>query len=210
MASFRGFASPRRRRIWRWLLAELAIVFLGVYGASQVDDWRRARADDEQRRLVVASLEQFLDDLRQHDRTAWRGIDRQLAVFEAARNRGERPVPPYYREYRGERPPTQIWDALIASGGARLLPPDLLFDVARIINNMDSIGERYVRYNAFTETRLMQLAGAPAGLFYEANGTLKGDYRVHLAALREIREIERSLVIDAAGLSRRLSTAVSR
>jgi hypothetical protein len=99
-----------------------------------------------------------------------------------------------------ERPPTLVWDALVETGGARLLPPDLLFDFARFFNRMDSLGERYIRYNQFSEDRYLPLVEQGAAAFYRPDGSLKPEYREHVERLRELRQMQRAMVAEGADL----------
>jgi hypothetical protein len=200
LAAAGSTATPRRRRMWKWLLAELAIVFLGVTLASWADAYRQQRSDQALSRQILAALGRSLVDLEKHEQTVGKGLDAELARFDAQRKQGLRPVPPVYRESMAERPPTLVWGALVETGGARLLPPDLLFDFARFFNRMDSLGERYIRYNQFSEERFLPLAGRGSDIFYEAGGALKPEYREHVARLREIRGMQRQMVVDGARL----------
>ena len=186
--------------MWKWLLAELAIVVLGVLGASLVDDYRRQREDDALSRQIMAALARSLVDLEKHETNVGRGLDERLRRFDAERARGLRPVPPVYREDMAERPPTLVWDALVETGGARLLPPDLLFDFARFFNRMDSLGERYIRYNQFSEDRFLPLVEQGAAAFYRPDGSLKPEYREHVERLRELRQMQRAMVAEGADL----------
>jgi len=197
LAAAGGLATPRRQRMWKWLLAELAIVFLGVSLATWADDYRQHRADRALSRQILAALDRSLVDLEKHEHTVGRGLDAELARFDAQRKQGLRPVPPVYRETMAERPPTLVWGALVETGGARLLPPDLLFDFARFFNRMDSLGERYIRYNQFSEERFLPLADKGGGVFYEPGGALKPEYREHLARLRELRDMQKQMVADS-------------
>jgi hypothetical protein len=200
LAATAAMATPRRRRLWKWLLAELAIVFLGVSLASLADDYRRKREDDALSRQVVAALGRSLVDLGKHERTVGSGLDAELARFDSERERGLRPVPPLYREEMAERPPTLVWSALVETGGARLLPPDLLFDFARFFNRLDSFGERYIRYNQFSEEHFLPLVEQGEAAFYRPDGSLKPEFREHVERLRELREMEKAMLAEGAGL----------
>jgi hypothetical protein len=200
LAAAAAMATPRRRRLWKWLLAELAIVFLGVSLASYADDYRQHRSDRALSRQVVAALGRSLVDLGKHEHEVGTGLDAELARFDAERKRGLRPVPPLYREEMAERPPTLVWDALIESGGARMLPPDLLFDFARFFNRMDSFGERYIRYNQFSEERFLPVVEQGATAFYRPDGSLKPDFREHLERFRELRQMEKALLAEGVEL----------
>ncbi|HEY5722265.1 MAG TPA: hypothetical protein VIT45_08070 [Allosphingosinicella sp.] len=200
LAAAAAMASPRRRRLWKWLLAELAIVFLGVSLASYADDYRQRRSDQALSRQVVAALGRSLVDLGKHEQDVGSGLDAKLARFDSERKRGLRPVPPLYREEMAERPPTLVWGALIESGGARMLPPDLLFDFARFFNQMDSFGERYIRYNQFSEERFLPVIEQGEPAFYRPDGSLKPEFREHLERLRELRAMEKALLAEGAQL----------
>jgi hypothetical protein len=200
LAAAGAMATPRRRRLWKWLLAELAIVFLGVSLASWADDYRRQREDDALGRQIVAALNRSLVGLEEHERSVGGPLDVRLKRFDAARKRGLRPLPPVYREGMAERPPTLVWEALVETGGARLLPPELLFDFARFFNRMESLGERYIRYNQFSEERVLPLAYRGPAPFYGTDGALKPEYREHVERLRELRQMEKKMVIEGAGL----------
>lgn len=200
LAAVGAIGTPRRRRLWKWLLAELAIVFLGVSLASWADDFRQHRADQALSRKILAALDRSLVDLDKHERSVGKELDAKLARFDAQRKQGLRPVPPVYRESMAERPPALIWGALVETGGGRLLPPDLLFDLARFFNRMDSLGERYIRYNQFSEERFLPLTGQGSAIFYEAGGALKPEFREHVARLRELRDLQKAMVADGAKL----------
>jgi hypothetical protein len=200
-AAIRSFANRRRLRSWRWLLAELLIVFLGVYGAVLADSWRERRALAAQTVRIVASLEEALRDLDLHDHNQGAAIDAMLARFDAELRQGRRPMPVFYREPGGERPPhSRFWEAVVAAGGAQILPPDLMFRFANFINNMDSFGERYVRYTQFTESRVLPLLPRGAAGFYATDGALLSEFAAHIDRLRELRALEHRLVLQANAL----------
>jgi hypothetical protein len=200
LAATAAMATPRRWRLWKWLFAELAIVFLGVSLATWADDYRQHRADQALKRQVVAALSRSLVDLEKHEHSVGRSLDADLARFDQARERGLRPVPPVYREPMAERPPTLVWGALIETGGARLLPPDLLFDFARFFNRLDGFGERYIRYNQFTEAHFLPVLDQGASVFYGPDGALKAEYREHVERLRELRQMEKAMVAENTAL----------
>lgn len=205
LAAAGAMATPRRLRLWKWLLAELAIVFLGVSLASLADDYRRQREDSALGRQIRGALDRSLVGLEEHERTVGGKLDAMLARYDADRKAGLRPLPPIYREDMAERPPVLVWEALVETGGARLLPPELLFDFARFFNRMDSLGERYIRYNQFSEEKVLPALQLGAAYFYGPDGALKPEYREHLARLRELRQMEKAMVVEGAELRAAMS-----
>jgi hypothetical protein len=205
LAAAGAMATPRRRRLWKWLLAELAIVFLGVSLASLADDYRRHREDAALSRQIRGALDRSLVGLEEHERTVGGPLDAMLARYDSERRRGLRPLPPVYREEMAERPPVLVWEALVETGGARLMPPELLFDFARFFNRMDGLGERYIRYNQFTEERVLPAVELGAAHFYGPDGTLKAEYREYVERLRELRHMEKAMVGEGAKLRAAMS-----
>jgi hypothetical protein len=200
LAAARAGATPRRRRLWKWLAAEFAIVFLGVSGASLADDYRQQRADHALSVQITGALDRSLAGLAEHERDVGGRLDAMIAKYDAQRRRGLHPIPPLYREDNAERPPALIWEALVETGGARLMPPELLFDFARFFNRMDSLGERYIRYTQFSEERFLPVIDQGAAAFYRPDGTLKPEFREHVERLRELRKMERDMNVDGARL----------
>jgi hypothetical protein len=205
LAAAAAMATPRRRRLWKWLLAELAIVFLGVSLASLADDYRRHREDSALSRQIRGALDRSLVGLEEHERTVGGALDAMLARYDSERKSGLRPLPPLYRESNAERPPVLVWEALVETGGARLLPPELLFDFARFFNRMDSLGERYIRYNQFSEERVLPFVELGAAYFYRPDGALKPEFREHIERLREMRQMEKAMVAEGAQLRAAMS-----
>jgi hypothetical protein len=97
-------------------------------------------------------------------------------------------VPPFFREPNAERPPSAVWDAAVTSGAFTYLRPDLYFQLARLYNHIRSIGDRYQRYNAFTEARIMPALRAPDAFYDPATRALHGDFAGHVGRLAELRD----------------------
>ena len=54
-----------------------------------------------------------------------------------------------------------------------------------VFSNADSFGDRYQRYNQFTEHEVLPYEGTPAH-FYDRNGKLAPAYSQHVQRLREL------------------------
>jgi len=180
-------------------LFDLIIVFLGVTLAFGLDDFRQARDEAHYRQSMLAALRVSLADWAGHGAQIDRQVGAMLHSFDEARAQGKKPPLPIYRETGGERPPNRAWDGIIATGAARALDPDLFFRLSRFYSRGDSFGDRYMRYNAFTETRVLPYLGDRAA-FYGADGKLKPDYSAYVDRLRDLQREDRALVNEAAVL----------
>lgn len=184
--------APDQRRLRRSvpvLVFELLVVFIGVYGAFLVDRTSDARQRREREVQIYAALDRELGDFAQYMPQVATEIGRRVEAWRAADARGERNAPVYYREPHGERAPTGVWDATLASGGVTLLEPALFFRLANYYNRVVSINDRYARYNAFTEREVLpRLVEGPASFYAPDSGPLRPEFRVHMDRLAEFRE----------------------
>lgn len=172
------------------LLAELAIVFLGVYGAFWVENYRD-RVDQENR--VEQAAEAIRRDLRDYIGVTHQfiaAIERGLADWEAARAGGETPPPYYFRIQGSEVPSLAVWDAVIELDIAELLDAGLLFELAFFYSELAGSGPRYRRYMEFTEREILPLLHEDVRSFYQGDPTrLKPMFRAHMDRLRELRDM---------------------
>jgi hypothetical protein len=175
---------------------ELIIVFVGVTAAFALENLREAREEAAYRHRMVEALRASLDDWSAHGGEIDRQMNSMLQSFDVALANGEKPRLPVYRETGGERPPTRAWDGIVATGAARSLDPGLFFRLARFYNRADSVGDRYQRYNNFSEERVLPYAGTK-DTFYDRSGTLKPEFEAYVDRLRDLHREERAVAVEA-------------
>lgn len=178
---------------------ELIIVFVGVTAAFALENYRQAREDAAYQRAMVGELRASMADFATHGAGIDRHITTLLNDFDEARKQGKTPSVPIYRESGGERPPTRPWDGIVATGAARSLDPKLFFRLAVFYSRADSFGDRYLRYNTFTEDRVLPYLNDPT-VFYEG-GHLKPEYSAYVDRLHDLKREMHALVVEAAELS---------
>ena len=186
-------------------LFEVIIVFIGVTAAFALEAARQDRQDAEYRRSMLGALAATLNDTVQHNRQFEKQVDKQLADFDSALARGEHPKLPVYREPGSERPPTRIWDGVVSTGAAKALDPDLFYALAILYTRLDSFGEKYIRYNEFTEQHVFTLGPDQAGIYDPTSGRLKPEYAAYVDRLRDLDEMAKELDGKAAALKLRLN-----
>ena len=169
----------------RQLLLELVIVFLGVYAAFWVEDYREAAAEKELSREIALALQQGLDNVSS---AAAKFRDRSrdgLEAWREARQRGERPPPFFFRIEGAERPPTTLYEAVIQSRPTEVFDAQLVFDLGFFYNEAEGVAERFIRYAEFTESRVLPNLKRDASVFYDESGTLLPEYAAHMDRLEE-------------------------
>ena len=190
----------RNRGLIRKFVFELVVVFVGVTAAFAMEDMRQRAKEAEYRLSMISALRPTLDDVIQHNAEFEREVDAKLAAFDAAITRGEHPALPIFRETNSERPPVRAWDGIVATGAAKSLEPSLFFELALFYTRQESVGERYARYNNFTEARVLALGPDPAALYDLRTGRLKPEFAAHVDRLRDLRTADTQLTRQAVKL----------
>ena len=204
MAKLRDAYAGRRETVGKFVF-EVVIVFIGVTAAFALESARQDRQDAAYRKQMIDALIPILDDTITHNRLFESSVDQKLNSFDQALARGEHPNLPVYRESGAERPPTRVWDGIVSTGAAKALDPNLFFDLARYYNRLDSFGERYIRYNNFTEQRVFPLGKNEHGIYDPKTGQLKPEYASYVDRLRDLEEAAKELDALASNLRTRLN-----
>ena len=152
----------RKRGLIGKFVFELVVVIIGVTVAFALENCRENAAEAKYHASMIAALRPTLDDVIRHNTDFDADVVPELAVFDAAIAVGAEPPLPIFREVNSERPPTRAWDGLVASGAAKALEPALFFELALFCTRQESFGERYIRYNNFTEQHIYPLGNRPS------------------------------------------------
>lgn len=193
----RRLSDSMKRRDWFGIGFELFVVILGVLLGVEAARWSAEREEREYRAQMISALTSTLDVYVEAGGEIHKEITGIISAYEGAIAAGERPAPPYWRLDQLERPPTLAWDAMVATGIAKSVKPELVFQIARFFSRGDGLGDRYQRYNAFTETRILPQLGDPA-TFYGRDGKLLPEYVAHVDRLRELLQVSDELTREAS------------
>lgn len=200
---FRRLSDALRKRDWFGIGFELFVVVIGVMLGMAASRWAADREERRYHEQMVTALDATLKVYVEAGGAIHRKIAGLLADYDRRLARGERPPPPYWRLDQLERPPTLAWDAMVATGIAKSIEPELVFQIARFFSRGDGLGDRYQRYNAFTETEILPYADRPAH-FYGDGGRLRPEYANHVSRLREILAVNDTLTNEAVSIRRDL------
>ena len=199
----RRLSDALRTRDWFGIGFELFVVVLGVMLGIAASRWSAEREEREYHSQMVIALDETLKVYVESGDGIHKRISSILDVYARRVAAGERPPPPYWRLNKLERPPTLAWDAMVATGIARSLKPELVFQIARFFSRGDGLGDRYQRYNAFTESDVLPYLAQPQR-FYGADGKLLPNYAAHVDRLSEMRDVSDELTREAVMIRREL------
>jgi hypothetical protein len=113
-------------RIGRWI-AELVLVFVGVYAAFWLNNYQQRREDAGRRDQILASLEQQLQEGIESGKINRAKQEQKAAEFRRALGAGEMPpLEPFV--FTTDYSPTD-WATILQSGGVQLLDVQTLMAV---------------------------------------------------------------------------------
>jgi hypothetical protein len=184
-------------KVWRssrFLLAELVVVFIGVYGAFWVDGYREEQEREERTQKIILALIADLNDAIEISGQFSNSIETGLQKWVDSRVRGETPPPYVFRVYGHVRPPQSTWDAVLQSQVSELLESNLLFELGFFYNEFSGIGDRLVRYVEFTDREVLPRLKQENTNFYDEDLELLPIYAVHMDQIREVGDLFRDTV----------------
>jgi hypothetical protein len=116
----------RFARFGRWV-AELILVFVGVYGAFWLNNYQQHQQDAERRGQILAALEQQLREGIESGKINRANQERRAAEFQRALDAGEMPpLQPFV--FITDYSPSD-WATMLQSGGVQLLDVQTLMAV---------------------------------------------------------------------------------
>ncbi len=113
-------------RVGRWV-AELVLVFVGVYAAFWLNNYQQHRQDAERRDQILASLEQQLSEGIESGKINRANQEKRAAEFQRALDAGEMP-PLHPFVFTTDYSPSD-WATMLQSGGVQLLDVQTLMAV---------------------------------------------------------------------------------
>lgn len=197
----RRIRAALRQRDWFGIGFELFVVVLGVVLGLEASRWSAESQERAYRQQMLAALDSTLLVYTQAGEEIHDELAGKLTAFQRSRAAGQHIAPPYWRLDRLERPPTLAWDAMVATGIARSLKAEDVFQIARFFSTGDALGDRYQRYNAFVESELLPFLDDPHH-FYSDDGRLRPTYRANLDRLRELLALNDFLTSEATRIRR--------
>ena len=168
-------------RIGRWI-AELVLVFVGVYAAFWLNDYQQHRQDAERRDRILASIEQTLHEGIESNKHSRAEQQREATEFRRALDAGEMPpLRPFV--FTTDYSPGDF-AALLQSGGIQLLDLDTL----TALRNDETIIRwglsRMTRYTKLSDELIVPNLDQDISFFYDpATKKLRKRFEIYPEAL---------------------------
>src|SRR3989475_9408862 len=176
-------------------VAELVLVFVGVYAAFWLNNYQQHRQDAERRDQILASLEQQLREGIQSGKINRANQEQRAAEFRRALNAGEMPpLQPFV--FTTDYSPSD-WATMLQSGGVQLLDVQTLMAV----RNDESVIRwglgRMAWYQKLSDELIVPNLDQDISFFYDpATKKLRKRFEIYPEALQETvnfaNELERT------------------
>lgn len=180
--------SPSRQQILkgaRYLVVELFIVFVGVYLAFQLNEYRAEREAAERRRQLRTALAQEIDVFLLGADQLLPQLDARYADWRRRYEAGETPRPLYFAVGGADLPPHAMWEAVLASDGLAILPVASMQTLSDYYNALDILMGKYAETTRFAEEEIIPYDDVDR--FYDPSGrTLRRPYAAYMGRVQDM------------------------
>ncbi len=154
-------------RIGRWL-AELLLVFIGVYAAVWLNDYQQHREQAKRRDQILASLEQQLQEGVENTKAGAARAAQERLGFQQALESGQRPKLRRFI-FTTDYNPGDI-ATLLQAGGIELLDVKTLTTLREFESVVRWGLSRMAHYQELSDELIAPNLGQDSSFFYEENG----------------------------------------
>lgn len=174
---------------------ELIVVFIGVFSAFQLNDFRDRQRSDDIKINYYKSFQEELLFISQYNNGIKDSIETIIGIYENGINQGTRPALKYLTDFNmiSEAP---IVESAFSDEHFTSIGSYLLVNISFGNNHFGWLKERVDEYNRRVKD-LLYNQNRPVDAFYDQKGELKPEFQWYLDELRAIivliNELERQI-----------------
>jgi hypothetical protein len=181
-----------QQRTWRskllWLLAEMFVIFFGVYTAFLLDNHQAYRKDKEREQQFLIAMSEQLTQYAWTNERMLPMIDSLCTEFIDAYDKGDMPRPRWLRISSGSR--TSVWEAAIQSGVLDVVDVDLLMKIQDYYSGRSTLMDNFITFRRLLEQSILPNANKGLSEFYDLKTKeLKDKYIWYLESMVGIRDV---------------------
>lgn len=190
-------------------IAELVLVFVGVYAAFSLNNYQQHRQDAERRDQILASLEQQLREGIESGKINRANQERKAAEFQRALNAGEMP-PLHPFVFTTDYSPSD-WATMLQSGGVQLLDVQTLMAVRNDESVIRWGLSRMAWYQKLSDDLIVPNLDQDISFFYDpATKKLRKRFEIYPEALQATVKFAQDLERTHTELLRRIQAERQR
>src|ERR1700758_1822612 len=192
----------------RWI-AELLLVFVGVYAAFWLNNYQQHQQDAERRDRILASIERTLRDGIESNKTNRAEQEREAAEFRRALDAGEMP-PLHPFVFTTDYSPGDI-ATLLQSGGVELLEVKTLMALRELESVIRWGLSDMQRYQKLSDELIVPNLDQDISFFYDpATKKLRKRFEIYPQALEATVKFARDLERSKTELVKQIQTERQR
>ena len=188
----------RPQEIFIKLSLELFVIFIGVYLASYVQKEQEISSNYQKEKRIYSALSKEISYFKQGADKVLLVIDKFYKDWKKDHQSGLKPIPFYYKFSGVDRPPNTIWQATIRSNAIDLIDIDLLYDLSKFYNDMESDLRLYNELKKFGQYQILPYT-KNKNHFYP-NGRLRDDYEDYIDQFKNFINVTERIVKKAEKL----------
>jgi hypothetical protein len=185
-------------------LTQLTLIFVGVTLAFLFEGWRKQLDSAADVRQTIDGLITELRHYEQHGGELATRMQQSIDTWRIEDRAGRQAVLDLYRIPGAPYAPAAAWTSAVSSGVANQLDPALRLELGWYYSEMGGIHVNYARHISFHEREIMPRVLEGAAAFYGQDGSLKPEFRVHLALYEEFVADLKRLSLQAGELRLKL------
>ena len=184
------------------LLAELVVVFLGVYAAFFLDGCREERERDARRDQILQMLAEDFQQAAGAMEMAAASFGAQFDPFLDGYEKGERP--PLLPIPIPVHDPIDTWGAVLGAGGLDTLEVQTIRDVEAVLALVSPMTEVAREFNHYVRQVLIPNLGKEESEYYDEDGKLRSKYQWYFHSLRTVKTYLETLADQTSDLADQL------
>jgi hypothetical protein len=190
-----------------WLVAEVVLVFLGMYGAFLLERMHDEEMDLLRKKQILQALVDEFENYEEELSSASHSLDEGYGIpFFTAYSSGEKPFPSPIPFGGMGSVNTGIWEAMLQSGGIEVLEVEMIQEVQGFFKKLQDLLDLYSRFERLTENLILPMMDESVEYFYESNSTeLRNKYKWYVNSLFTVGMTLRELSAQAGNTKELLS-----
>lgn len=168
-----------------WLVAELVLVFLGMYGAFLLERMHDEEMDLLRKKQILQALVDEFENYEEELSSASSSLDEGYGIpFFTSYSSGEKPFPSPIPFGGMGSVNTGIWEAMLQSGGIEVLEVEMIQEVQGFFKKLQDLLDLYSRFERLSENLILPMMDESVDFFYEPEGSeLRNKYKWYVNSL---------------------------
>ena len=168
-----------------WLVAEVVLVFLGMYGAFLLERMHDDEMDQLRKRQILQALVDEFANYEDELSRASHSLDEGYGIpFFTSYSNGEKPFPSPIPFGGMGSVNTGIWEAMLQSGGIEVLEVEMIQGVQGFFKKLQDLLDLYSRFERLSENLILPVMDESVDYFYEPESTeLRNKYKWYVNSL---------------------------